>query len=39
MSEKYAKKIKKSKTLQEYDSIVNGIFKELDIASDDVRGF
>ncbi len=37
--EKYSKKIKKSKTLQEYDAIVNGIFKKLDIASDDVRGF
>ncbi|MBE6049806.1 MAG: tRNA-dihydrouridine synthase family protein [Clostridium sp.] len=38
-NEKYAKKIRKAKSLKEYDSIVIGIFKDLNIANDDIRGF
>lgn len=37
--EKYAKKIRKTSSVQEYVSIVNSIFNELEIEEDCMRGF
>ena len=38
-SEKYAKRIRKSKSAAEYEGIIVSLFNELDIAGDNERGF
>ncbi|MBE6062122.1 MAG: tRNA-dihydrouridine synthase [Clostridium butyricum] len=38
-NDKYAKKIRKINTIQDYVSVVNMIFNELDIEEDSLRGF
>ena len=38
-SEKYAKRIRKSKSATEYEGIIVSLFNELDIAEDHERGF
>lgn len=38
-SEKYAKRIRKSKSAAEYEGIIVSLFNELDISGDNERGF
>ncbi|MBE6087457.1 MAG: tRNA-dihydrouridine synthase family protein [Clostridium beijerinckii] len=38
-SDKYAKKIRKTSSLQEYKGIISSMFKELDIKKTDIHGF
>lgn len=38
-SDKYAKKIRKTDKLQDYESIISRIFQELDIEEDSINGF